>query len=296
MKMNICMSSSFLFIIIMMVLSGLPFPHTSENAEAQQVTPDVNVIVNPSILYVDVSPVGTGIGQATITLENEGPHHVSCTIDVEIEGYLASPNHVTVSLAPMATRNLPMAIVAQLRSQYQIQGGLVTCTVKSVDFIPLDNYFVNNAGFSVQTLPYARLILDAEEPLMKVWPGKTTKIKFDVLNEGNIDDGIRLDVTNRDELFKEGFSIALESSGSVIVLPKDSIRMSVHITTPKKLWVDNYYTVDVRAVSDFDTNMRFDYSVTIWVRGVYIPAVELLIPALIILFVMWAYLGKRKER
>ena len=81
MKLTVLVRSSIVFMILMMVLSGFPFPDTSENAEAQ-VTPDVNVEITPNTLFVDVSPSGTGIGQATITLTNEGAHQVTCTVDV----------------------------------------------------------------------------------------------------------------------------------------------------------------------------------------------------------------------
>ena len=293
MKMIIAVRSSLVFIVLMMILSGFPFPDITENVEAQ-VTPDINVSVNPSILFVDVSPTGTGIGQATITLENTGPHQVTCTVDVDIEGYLASPSRVTVTLGPMQTKYLPMSIAATLRSPYQIQNGLVTATVKSVDFVPLEPYFINEGGFQVHTIPYARLVLDAVDPLLKVWPGKTAKLKINVMNEGNIEDEVRLEVTNRDELYKKGFSIALESSGSQLIAPKDTLRMNVHFTSPKKTWQNEYYNFDIRAVSSYNTNLRFDYSVAVWVYGVYVPGFEP-IPVLIAFFVMAAYLGRKKE-
>lgn len=293
MKMILFVRSSLVFMVLMMVISGFPFPDTSENAEAQ-ITPDINVYVNPTPIYVDVSPMGTGIGTATITLENEGPHQVTCTVDVDIEGYLASPRRVKITIGPMTTKYLLMSIVATLRSPYQNQGGNVTATVNSVNFVPLDDHFINQAGFAVQTIPYARLVLDAVDPLLKVWPGRTTKLKINVMNEGNIEDEVRLEVTNRDELYKKGFSIALESSGSQLISPKDSLRMNVHFTSPKKTWQNEYYNFDIRAVSSYNTNLRFDYSVAVWVYGVYVPGFEP-IPVLIAFFVMAAYLGRKKE-
>lgn len=294
MKMNMCLRVSLVFIVIMMILSGMPSGTVTEDAEAQ-VAPDVSVELTDSILEVDVSPSGTGIAQSTIILRNEGVHQVSVIVTVVIDGYLASPSQLTVSLGPLASRNIPMAIAANFRSPYQIKSGYVNASVKSVDYVPVEGLFLNNIGFQVRTIAYARLVLDAEDPLLKIWPGKTTKLKFNVLNDGNIDDEIRLEVGNKEELYKAGFSIALESSGSVLITPKEMIRMNIHITTPKKVWEDRYYTVDVRAISDFETNQRFDYSVTIWVRGVYIPGFDP-IPALISLFVVAAFLNRKKEK
>ena len=137
-------------------------------------------------------------------------------------------------------------------------------------------------------------MLDAVDPLMKVWPGRAEKLKLNVMNEGNIDDEIRLEVTNRDELYKKGFSMALDSSGSQLIAPKDQLRMTIHFTSPKKTWQNEYYTFDIRAISAFDTNQRFDYSVTIWVYGVYISGFEPM-PVLIAFFVMAAYLGRKKD-
>jgi len=293
METNACIRFSHLFIMILIVLSTIHIIPPQNSAEAQ-VTPDVNVSVNPSILQVDVSPLGTGIASSVATLENTGPHHVSCSVTVDIEGYQASPRMLTVALTPYDTRDIIMSIAAELRSAYQVKSGTITVTVKSVDFIPLDNYFVNSAGFQVNTLPYSRLVVLAKDPLVKVWPGRTTKLKFEVLNEGNVEDDARLDVTNKEELYKLGFSVALEASGSVVVPPRDIINMNVHIVTPKKIWKDDYHVVNVRAVSSFPNAQVLDYSVTVWVRGVYVPGFEP-ISALMVLFVLAAFLGKRKQ-
>ena len=265
-----------------------------DNGVEAQVTADVNVIISPSLLLVDVSPTGTGIGTATIHLENTGPHQVTCTVSNEIEGYEASPRELTVSLGPYATRALPMSIVALLRSPYGVSNGIVTCTVKSVNLVPLDNWFINTGSYQVNTAPYSRLVIPAKEPFMQVWPGKSLKLKFDVYNEGNIDDTVRLDVSNRDELYRKGFSIALESSGSVLVLPRETLRMNIHVTTPKGRWEDDYYTIDVRAVSEFANSQSFDYSVTLWVRGVYVPGFDPVIMIFALAF-MGVALGKRRD-
>lgn len=293
MKMNMCVRVSLVVLVIMMILPAMPTGMVTEDAEAQ-VSPDVSVSVDPGLLSIDVSPTGTGIAQSTIYLENTGAHQVSCDVEVQIEGYEASPSQVSITLAPFTTRTLPMAIVAELRSPYQTQAGMVICTVKSIDFVPLDNMFINTAGFQVWTIPYAKIIIDAEDPLLKVWPGKTTKLKFNVLNEGNNADEIRLEVENKVELYRKGFSIALESSGSTLINPREMLRMNIHITTPKSTWEDNYYTIDVKAVSSYDTNQKFTYSVTVWVRGVYVPGFDPL-PALISLFVVAGFLSKRKN-
>ena len=294
MKMNMCMRSSFVFISIMMLLSGLPVTDVTDSAEAQTVSPEITVELSETILLVDVSPTGTGIAQTLAILKNDSPHQVSATIDVDIEGYLSSPNSVSISMPPGSERIYPVTIAAELRSAYKVEGGIVRVTVKSVNFIPLDDFFIHEASFVVRTGEYVRLVLDTDMPMVKQWPGKTTKVKVNILNEGNIADEVRLEVSNREDLYKEGFSIALESSGSLLIQPRDSERMTVHVTTPQSIWKNEYYTVDIRVYLAYETNQRFDYSVTFWVYGVYVSGFDP-VPAVIAMFVVAAFIAKRKD-
>ena len=121
-----------------------------------------------------------------------------------------------------------------------------------------------------------------------------SQLKINVMNEGNIEDEVRLVITNRDQLFKDGFSIALDSSGSQIIGPGDTLQMTVHFTSPKKLWQNEYYSFDIKAESSYDTNLRFDYSVSVWVYGAYISGFEP-IPVMISFLVMAAFIGSKKK-
>lgn len=293
MKMNACLRVLAMVMVIITILPALPSGWTTEDAEAQ-ITPDVMVSVNPHILMVDVSPTGTGIVQSQITLENLGVHIVTVLVTIDLDGYHASPNQISVTLTPGQIRYLPMSVAAMLRSEYRLQAGKVIATVRSVNGVPIEEYFYNEAGFFVQTSMYSRLVLEAKDPYIKVWPGKVLKLKFEVLNEGNIDDEVRLDVVNRDALYRSGFSIAQGSSGSQLISPGSRDPMTLHVTTPKSRWEDSYYSVDVRAVSSFQSSQPFDYSVILWVRGVYVPGFDP-IPALISLFVAAAIIGRKKD-
>ncbi|MCK4614391.1 MAG: hypothetical protein KAU14_06280 [Thermoplasmata archaeon] len=295
MKMNLSIRFSQIFIIIIIVLSGIQL-FTPPGEVEGLITPDVNVNVNPSVIMVDVSPRGTGIATSMATLTNEGPHQVTVNLNIEIEGYDASPQNMILTLGPYGERPVLIGIMAMLRSPYRVATGEVVVTVKSVNSVPVPvaDQWVNTAGFQVQTMVYGRLILEAKEPMIKVWPGKSYKIKFHVFNEGNADDTVRLKIINREELAREGFSTALSSSGSRPIAPGEDIWMTVHIQTPKKFYKNDYYTVDVQAVSSDESAQQFDYSVTVWVWGIYVPGFDP-VPALIALFLVGAFLLRRQE-
>lgn len=292
MNLNLTARVFTIFLMITLVLTGIQVMNPAEDAEAQ-FTPDVNVYINPATIYVDVSPQGTGIGNALATATNEGIHTVTCEMNVICEGYDTSPMQFMFTLGPGMSRDVTVGIVAMLRDPYTAKTGTVVVEVKSVDGVQVPEYWENTAGFTVMTKYYGRLILEASSPLIKVWPGKEGKMKFDVYNRGNADDEVMLEINNKAELYDAGFSFSLSTSGSTIIPAGNKTRMTIHYTTPKSTYENKYYTVDVSAISSYDNALSMDYSVTIWVRGVYVPGFEP-ISAMFALILMGVFLSRKR--
>ncbi len=285
---------SMMLIAIFIILTAVPVFSPAGEVKGQA-TPDVTVNVDPSIIKIDVSPRGTGVATTVATVKNTGVHTVTVDVDIVAQGYDVSPAHRTVTLIAGGTQTITIGISVLLRSPYRITTGTVTATVTHVDNVPVSGAnWQNSDGFTVTTMPYAYLILDAKDPMVKVWPGKSYEIKMNVENYGNAEDEVRLQINNRDELARDGFATALSSSGSMPIAPGENRVMSVHIQTPKKIWKNQYYSVDIRAISSIDPDRQFDYSVTIWVWGMYVPGFDP-VPAMIAFAVMAVFLTRKRE-
>ena len=124
---------------------------------------------------------------------------------------------------------------------------------------------------------------------------------FDVYNDGNAMDRFNIEVQNYDDLNDEGFqlSIPLVSVEIESVAPAEKIR--VQMRTPKNQgWTDKYFSLMFKATSEYSVRTEGipNYQIqtmTIYIRGVYLPGFELMSTMMITTLAAVAIAGRYRD-
>jgi hypothetical protein len=106
-------------------------------------------------------------------------------------------------------------------------------------------------------------------------------LQFDVYNDGNARDKFNVEVSNFDELNDAGFQLSIPLLTDEIDSLAPPTKFRVQMRTPKNQgWTDKYYNLQFKATSDFSIrtegipNYQIQ-SMTIYIRGIYLPGFEI---------------------
>jgi hypothetical protein len=148
---------------------------------------------------------------------------------------------------------------------------------------------------------FSRLRVASEVAFLQLRPKVDYMIVFDVYNDGNAMDRFNVGVENYDELNDEGFqlSIPLVSVEIESMAPAEKIR--VQMRTPKNQgWTDKYFSLQFKATSEYSVRTEGlpNYQVqtmTIYIRGVYLPGFELMGTMMITTLAAAAIAGRYRD-
>lgn len=282
--------------MIILVLSSALMLYVPQEAEGQAI-PEIDAVVNPAQVILDVSPRGTGIGQTSVTISNSAiDASVRVSVVIEAAGYQVSPQFATITVNPQSSKTIPIAIAAILRTSYRIVSATVFAEVTHANGVPVSGVSEAQAGFIVQSEPYGKVILQSEKPFQKVGPGKEYPFKIKVVNNGNSQDTFTIDVLNKQKLQDKGFSISLSSTTTKDVDPQAYDLITIQMQTPREWgWKNDYFNLDIRATSDVETNQKSEYSLTIWVYGFGIAGFEPLY-SIFALAMIASFMAKKKKK
>lgn len=129
---------------------------------------------------------------------------------------------------------------------------------------------------------FSRLRVASEVAFLQLRPKVDYNLVFDVYNDGNALDRFNIAIENYDDLNDEGFqlSIPLVSVEIESMAPPEKIR--VQMRTPKNQgWTDKYFSLQFKATSEYSVRTEGipNYQIqtmTIYIRGVYLPGFELI--------------------
>jgi hypothetical protein len=288
-------NASAIFMTILM-LSSILMLYIPLEAEGQAI-PEIDAVVNPAQVTLDVSPRGTGIGQTSVTISNSAiDASVRVQVRVEAAGYQVSPAFATITVNPQSSKTIPIAVAAILRTSYRVVGATVFAEVTAVNGVPTSGVSEAQAGFIVQSEPYGKVILQSDKPFQKVSPGKEYPFKIKVVNNGNAQDTFVLDVLNKQKLQDKGFSISLSSTTTKNVDPQGYDLITIQMQTPREFgWKNDYFNLDIKATSDVDTAQKSEYSLTIWVYGFGVAGFEPLY-SIFALAMIASFMAKKKQK
>ncbi|MDP6906538.1 MAG: choice-of-anchor T family protein [Candidatus Thalassarchaeaceae archaeon] len=270
---------------------------TVDNAEAQ-VNPDINILCSPTAVEIDVAPGDTRIGTTYCDASNPTLYVEKVNIQITSAGLTYSaPGSITVASQDTATFEVVV------RGDDQMTEGsrqvTISARVDQANGAPCATCTSQVTNVMVVVKQFALLRVQAEEPFRQLRPKIDYTFEFKVYNDGNNRDQFIIGVENREDLEDDGFQISLPETTTWVDSKAPPETMRVMMRTPKKQgWSDQYYNLQFCAVSDHSlrSNVLFPImqcqSVTIYIRGVYLPGF-MLIPSLLMLGLAAAIVGRR---
>jgi hypothetical protein len=169
--------------------------------------------------------------------------------------------YITVDRNSEAPRNIPVEITARIMNDPTAKAGSASGVV-----------IVNQFSF---------LVIDPGADAYKEIPPGTKFINyFKILNQGNGVDPVRFEITNKEDLEREGWSITIPPSQPIQM--QKFITVSLSGTTPRTWgWRSEFETITFKVISelkDSQTGVRVNYSqeypVTVFLRGFFVPAFD----------------------
>lgn len=264
---------SVLFLLTLFMLSSL-LVYTPEKGEAQAI-PDFTITVNPGVITLDVSPGGNPTGQVQCTIANPTAHQETIKVTISGAGVTITPVMFTVTVLGGDSITMPIAVAADPRSSRKFISVLVVGDLDKQDGAPPVVPVQKQTGFQVTLAQYARVVMTVNEPFKKVRPGKENPVILRVYNDGNDVDNFEISCTNKKELEDSGFSIVISPTVTPGIDPQKYAEVKVTVQTPKKLWVNEYYSLEFEAKSKLKgSNEKVPMSMTLWVWGVYVPTFD----------------------
>ena len=247
--------------------------------QAQGAVPDI-VLTCDQPQPIDVNPGATRSGIINCRIENPTVHQEKVRIQIQA-GVLAFSGPATLSIGGGSEVSLKVMVRAELRApegQHQVT---VSAEVTMANGIPVTSE-PSAANSMVIIRQFSRLRVASEVAFLQLRPKVDYNLVFDVYNDGNALDRFNIAIENYDDLNDEGFqlSIPLVSVEIESMAPPEKIR--VQMRTPKNQgWTDKYFSLQFKATSEYSVRTEGipNYQIqtmTIYIRGVYLPGFELI--------------------
>ena len=247
--------------------------------QAQGAVPDI-VLTCDQPQPIDVNPGATRSGIINCRIENPTVHQEKVRIQIQA-GVLAFSGPATLSIGGGSEVSFQVMVRAELRApegQHQVT---VSAEVTMANGIPVTSE-PSAANSMVIIRQFSRLRVASEVAFLQLRPKVDYNLVFDVYNDGNALDRFNIAIENYDELNDEGFqlSIPLVSVEIESMAPPEKIR--VQMRTPKNQgWTDKYFSLQFKATSEYSVRTEGipNYQIqtmTIYIRGVYLPGFELI--------------------
>tara|TARA_B100000029_G_C17495929_1_gene930860 strand:- start:304 stop:1239 length:936 start_codon:yes stop_codon:yes gene_type:complete len=247
--------------------------------QAQGAVPDI-VLTCDQPQPVDVYPGATRSGIINCRIENPTVHQEKVRIQIQA-GVLAFSGPATLSIGGGSEVSFQVMVRAELRApegQHQVT---ISAEVTMANGIPVTSE-PSAANAMVIIRQFSRLRVASEIAFLQLRPKVDYNLVFDVYNDGNAMDRFNIAIENYDDLNDEGFqlSIPLVSVEIESMAPPEKIR--VQMRTPKNQgWTDKYYSLQFKATSEYSVRTegipnQMIQTMTIYIRGVYLPGFELI--------------------
>ena len=127
---------------------------------------------------------------------------------------------------------------------------------------------------------YYQFSVGCEKPYVEVAPGNSLGFRVRLINEGNANDKLRMEITNLKELSDEGWTVQL-SQDKFQVPEKQERILTVSVTTPVQWhpWLNEVTVINLKTISSQAESLGkasdiSNYSLYVRQRGVAIPGFE----------------------
>jgi len=247
--------------------------------QAQGPVPDITLSCQQP-QPIEVYPGATRVTIIDCTLENPTIHQEKVNVQIQ-SGSLAAAGPASMTVGAQSDVSFQVVARAELRMPEGSQIISITAEVVQADGI---TWVGTPTTYKVLAVirQFSRLRVASEVAFLQLRPKVDYMLVFDVYNDGNAMDRFNVGVDNYDDLNDEGFqlSIPLVSVEIESMAPAEKIR--VQMRTPKNQgWTDKYFSLQFKATSEYSVRTEGipNYQVqtmTIYIRGVYLPGFELM--------------------
>jgi len=203
---------------------------------------------------------GGGIDCTGMVIANEGQNTIDVDVSMSGSGVTISPGAVSVTLAPGGSTTEQICVLASVQSSYKTVQ--VSAIAQGRESNTQLNSVNKNAGFAVILAPYASLSVSGspEHNLCN----ETSVITFTVVNNGNYQDTVAVQIGNLQELEEAGFKLALLKSQYLIdtqgeqpvLVSVDSTNVSTKSDSPLTLNVSTTLAGESTS-AEYTTIMKF---------------------------------------
>ncbi|MGA1792710.1 MAG: choice-of-anchor T family protein [Thermoplasmatota archaeon] len=294
-------------LVVLMGASGfLLFPDDAEAVGEAIVT--VNPDSGQSALHAKVDPSRGGIvtfkGFVTLT-EALSPdvQFVVVNLQAQVEGWEVTA--IPILTLTSSFTQLQFAVSVRVPAGYKTSGLDAT---KIMTITGRWNYEPNTRSGDVQPLDVFIYIdqfyeyrVRCDTPFIQTSPGGEFDIEVEVINEGNGDDEVTIEIDRRDTMESNGWAFVFDTTKWDVPYQK-SVKVPIHIATPKKWdgWRNNivvikFIVTSEQAIASHSVSESATYSIFIRQRGVSVPGFEpvLALFAIIIASTFFAYRRRR---
>ena len=229
------------------LLSLLLLLGTIPAAQAQQLSPGVEIECTPVEVSVEVAPGSPATGTTTCTLTNDSIYQeeVNITVDV-VDLVYAAPEQVDVP--PNGDATFQVVYRAELgdpANNIQSDINAIVQTITGGIACPTCTEETFRVTVAIQQFGRPGLVINPQELLLDA--GQSGEIVFKVQNEGNDKDTINLDIVNRSGL--EQFGVQFSFSSSSFELEADATAdVTLTVTTTDDVG-DGIFEVEITATS-----------------------------------------------
>ena len=263
--------------------------------QAQGAVPDITLTCDQP-QPIDVYPGATRSSIINCRIENPTVHQEKVRIQIQA-GVLAFSGPATMSIGGGSEVSFQVLVRAELRApegQHQVT---VSAEVTMANGVPVTSE-PSAANVMAIIRQFSRLRVASEVAFLQLRPKVDYNLVFDVYNDGNALDRFNIEIENYDQLNDDGFqlSIPLVSVEIESMAPPEKIR--VQMRTPKNQgWTDTYFGLQFKATSEYSVRTEGipNYQIqtmTIYIRGVYLPGFELIGTLMITALAAAAFAGR----
>ena len=169
---------------------------------------EVSFEVTTRIVTWEFTDIGIGgIGCTEMIISNEGQGSIDVDVSITGGGVTISPAAVSVTLGSGGSITVPVCVLALPQSSYKnVQ---VTAIAQGRESNSQLNQVNKNAGFAAIINQYARLSVHATQATVDICLGQGSFVTFVVVNLGNYQDTIAVEILNQTDLEDAGFEVAL---------------------------------------------------------------------------------------
>ena len=258
------MNKGSLMILVMLLLS-LASGMQSASAQAG-IAPAVELSCSPTSIPIDVYPGATRVGYTTCTVSNPTVHYEEIGI-YYTAGALIASGPGSVNLGPGLEEEFRVEIRAEAEmpeGQHQIR---ITASVESVNGVPPPTQADSTVNALAVINQFARLRVEAVEPLVTMGVGEEMTISFLVYNDGNAMDTFLLELEYGDSLEDAGWFSSLSATKVQVESRGPPERVRITLEAPggtshlegggqtSNGTMEYWYTVGLRATSEFSVRV-----------------------------------------